>query len=1591
MEARIPKPTAGLIDHLKRVPKEETLSQLEEMLRAAAAQEPEESAALDAAVVSLLGDRRSGDRWLESVTLEELEAIAERALARLNAAGDSPSLDLRRRAWDLLDILRRSRLLCRITEAGATAAWAAHFLALIDASHFTFGQLFAQRVESYGDRPLFRVPGPQSMKIIAWNQAAGRVDLAARGLLALTDGGVGRVAILSENRLESALIDFACLSSGIVDVLIPATASWGDVAYMLGEARAGTVIVSSREQLQKVQQCRNALPNLTTVVAFDADAASRGIVPFEHVLERAAEVPYDVLEARRNGVRIGDLATVMYTSGTTGVPKGICFSNRNMVFKRFARALAMPEIGEQDVFLAYLPLFHTFGRFLELQGAVFWGAGYCFALDPAIETLVRQMQDLQPTIFISVPMKWIQLYDFIRHQVDVESANDATIRAAIRRTVGSRLRWGFSAAGYLDPEIFRFFQRNGVELMSGFGMTEVTGGITMTPPGRYKDDSQGPALPGVEIGLASDNELVVRGPYVAMGYLSASGTESALSEDGWFHTGDLFDMDEEGYVRIIDRKKEIYKNVQGETIAPQKIENLFRDFESVGRIFVVGDNRPYNTALIYPNPEFKDLNFRSLQPSEIREYFRSLVVTANSFLAPYERIVAFSIIDRDFEAEQDELTPKNTFRRKVIEKNFAHVIRLLYQRTTFNVGGAQVVFPNWLFQVLGFTAQGVHVEGCSLALISAGASLEIQRTGEDEVQVGSAIYHGGRSTIDLGLLLSTPKLWLGNEQLVNFVPLDIGLRHSRRRSPADLAWKRRVQAYQPSDGDRESALSMQSKISMDFMDLHVAALLLGAVNAADALLGVRLLETALGTEENPVVDSARCVLARAVDAESAAAVRRSFQLLAIAEQSSRYRDTVASFLDAPVRMLDTETTAVIVEHDLSPDRLEVFIAESEARSMCADSASRTLDTADDLLALLANYGVAHPTQYRTLRAVLTRLALSAPLERTRARAKNLRNRLTEGFRKWLGMPSRIAVDPETGREYRWNDVVAFDDDVDAEARNRLLAAIRSTPLLAEAAFLFSDKATVALADILPGGVWVRLLGEDQAKSVYCVSVKTRMGEQFDLAINMIRQLSESQIDEEIDWLIVCAEQRGSGALVEAFGGFWESHGLWTEEFIPGDTLDRALNRLSRLRQDEERYMTVWPHAAWSGLSRYVDFWNRTGRRLVIADPAPEKLIVPLHDYQTGARLVSITSRQSFVSIVSMLQAFREQFVACVERDHPRLAGIVGWDVILSSVLETLGEQEGCALLREILGAADLHSTEELRTAVEKYLHSVERRGFLPRRLFFAARRFRRWLQINSNATLHAQAAMLHELHATYGLSQLESIYPETRVRAFRETVLSNASQHLADALEDIIQRLRQRQILPTDLSAVVTDLRAQLILTPAENYFLTRLSYPYLRPEDEAELVASAPGTVRQSDMVVTIVDADGDTFQIRHALSPREVGRLHRMFLAAKLSVEFRPEHRFLVAVNERGILMGGLFYELQREARSAHMDKVVVSERYQRKGVAAALLEELFKRLKTSGFQSLTTGFFQPQFFYRLGFVIEGGYAGLVRSLADEKERTA
>ena len=1520
---------------------------------------------------------------LESLPLAELGDLIERCTGRLGP-GDDLDAARRRTAWEVLDLVRRSAVLRRI-DRRETEAWAQRILGLVEASHLTVGPLFRQRARLYGTKTLFELEASGQGSSWTWRRVASRVEFLSRVLLSLDPADdPAPIAFLSENRVEIALLDLACLSSGLVNVMVPANATDSDVGYILRHSKAGTVIVSDQHQLTKVLENRDSLDDLARIVTLDPlPGHGPDVVCLDALASQAEQVPRELPQQRGERVRIDDLATIMYTSGTTGTPKGIQFSHRNIVSKRFARALALPEIGERDVFLCFLPLYHTFGRFLELMGCVFWGATYCFLESTSIEGLSRGMRRFRPTVFISVPKKWMQLHELIAQQADLEQDSDTKIRATTDRVTGGRLRWGLSAAGHLDSDLFRFFQRQDVELMSGFGMTEATGGITMTPPGQYEDGSLGSALPGIELTLADDGELLVRGPYVMTGYLNLEDGESSFGEQGWFHSGDLMERLPNGHLRLIDRKKEIYKNIKGETIAPQRVENLFRDFDSVGRAFLVGDHRDYNTLLVYPNPDFTELDLDSLSSQEVLDHFRSLAVSVNQFLAPYERIVDLAVIPRDLSAERGELTPKGTLRRKVVERNFSDTIRQLYRRTSVHVGDVDVVIPNWLFQLLGLTAQDIRFGTEAIMLPASRTRLTLLGRGNGITQVGSCLYRHPAGSLDLGSLLTTPRLWLGNEELVSFVQLDTVTRQRSIDKRKGIEWMDRPAPYAPADDEQERLESYLDRADLDLLDLDLAARMLASSREVDALLAIRVLEEVLNREAGPLADPARRLLARASLAEAQSVRRRAFQVLVPSEKESRFKDVVRRFLERDRDLFDAETRLAVSEETLSAAKVEAFIELThQACSAKADESDPR--RARGLLRFLAAYGAAHPVSYQRIRAFLERMSLVAAQPDLGAEARHAADDLLEGFRRWLGPTARIAVDSETGREYRWEDVIVFDDSVPRGDRRRLVSALQRTAFLREAVFLFSSGVAIGLSDIVSNGVRIGLLGSLHGKSVYRIVVQTRFHGSFELAANLNHDLPPEQVQQEIHWLVLSGDLGGDRPpLVEEFGGYWPEQDLWSEEFITGETLDRAMRGLAELPDHEERLRRLWPYMAWATLSAYVDFWHRSGRRVEIADPNMTNVIVPAQDFLAGVRIVSLSRRRSHSNPLAMIRAFREEFVAPAERQYPVLGGIVGWPLIFSAVLEVVGEVEGIALLREVVGEAEKSSDDELAEALRRYTADVEERGFIPMRLFFAAERYHRWAKLSADATPQARARTLRELYETYGLRRLTPTYPEIRVRFFRETVFRNCSPALADGLRRIIRSMRDGELPPEELIDAVNELRVETEPDRDDEYFLARLSYPYLRPQDAAGFVRTDFGGRRQSEIVVTLDDRNGRMFRVRHAFNPKEVERLFRLFLAAKLDVRFRMEHQYLVAINERSQIIGGIYYEIEDEGTSAHLEKIVVAERSRGRGIARGLMQELDNRLRSAGVETLTTGFFLPEYFYTYGFRVEKHYAGLVKNL--------
>ena len=421
---------------------------------------------------------------------------------------------------EYLDVFRHNSFLTRIYEEDR---WTQLILDLIQKSNFTFSALFNQRLKKHADKLLFTVMEPGSQKDYTWQQTGELVQNYARLLLALLGSGpeLKSVAFLCKNSLDMALLDLACLTTGIENVMIPANSVQIHIEYILNYTKPKLLIISDVELLNNILPMFAKFDFLESILLLEnGNKHPEGVYTLSQAPELIDGVDPKMIQKYSHQKNLQDRATIMFTSGTTGNPKGIMFSYQNIVFKRFARAMAIPEIGDDDVYLSYLPLYHTFGRWLELTGSVFWCARYVFMENPSAEAMLDNMKRIKPSIFISIPKKWYQLYERIQSEVDIFKDDEGTIRSAVNKLTGGRLHWGLSAAGHLDVEVFEFFQRNGIELMSGFGMTEATGGITMTPPGGYRPNSLGKALPGVELKFLDDGELLIRGPYVMIGYVN---------------------------------------------------------------------------------------------------------------------------------------------------------------------------------------------------------------------------------------------------------------------------------------------------------------------------------------------------------------------------------------------------------------------------------------------------------------------------------------------------------------------------------------------------------------------------------------------------------------------------------------------------------------------------------------------------------------------------------------------------------------------------------------------------------------------------------------------------------------------------------------------------------------------------------------------------------------------------------------------------------------------------------------------------------------------------------------------------------------
>jgi long-subunit acyl-CoA synthetase (AMP-forming)/GNAT superfamily N-acetyltransferase len=1497
-----------------------------------------------------------------------------------------------------LNLFRTTSLLKKIYKE---KKWQKLVNELISASNYNVNILFNQRVSQYKDKTLFKILKGKNINKVSWHDVNNDVLIYARAFYNLIknyDLDNVKISFLLENDPHMPLLDLACLTTGIVNVMIPANSVMEHIEFILNQTESPIIFVHDEKQLLKVKSVKNNLQFLDKVVMLYGNSSEDWVISFNAFIESGAVIRDDQLDDLREKITMDSLATIMYTSGTTGEPKGIMFSQMNIIYKRFCRSMALPAINDKDRFLSYLPLFHTFGRWLEMMGCVFWGAEYCFMEDPSVDTMISNMNLVQPTVFISIPKKWSQLYDSINVEVDIETDEHDIIKATVEKRTGGQLKWGLSAAGYLPPDIFKFFQQYEIELMSGFGMTEATGGITMTPPFDYKENSLGPALPGIEIKLGEDGEILIRGPYVMMGYYGKAYEETFM-DDGWLATGDVMKMDEEGFIQIIDRKKEIYKNIKGETIAPQKIENYFREFENVKQVFLVGDHRAFNTVLIYPNQENGASPLQEMNEKQKQEYFSSLIVTVNKFLAPFERILDFRIIDRPFSLEHGELTPKGTYKRRMIEQNFDDIIETMYEKSyiAIIVNDIEVRVPNWFLREKGSLSRDIisGKDGLEIPKISSSLAIGRIKSEENVFRIGTYNYQIKTTYIDMQPLLTNPLYWIGNKELVEFSGEAIYQWYRRQLAHPQIKYfssNRNIKVKSEWNEDLDKMLTNEE---YSLKGLHISALMLQSKNHSLQMAAAIYSQKVLLDETNYNYQFALEIASRPNLTPSVDTRRELFKAATGKLYISQFTELLTRYISEDSDFINEDIINSIVSLRQGKDLLVVFekliqseINKVEERKSFKDS------PLSSLFNLLHVHSEHHPTNFKRISGFVMRHAVFSSYEPLRQKAESVLNNLQQGLRNWLGRNQTVSVDMETGKEYGWEEVLIFEDGIDLEDRIRMRNALIKTPVLREAIFLFSKGVFLRLDNILPGGVWISHLKTKAYKSIYRVTLQTRFQGAFDVTLHLAHNLPPADIRKEIKWLILPTTTISGERLLPKFGGYWEDYELWTEEFVPRDSVDLFIQKT--VRQNDEIHMKrlqyLWPYFVWNAAAAYLNFWKLSNYQIELAEPQPINISIPTHDYQTGTLLYSVSKRIESESVSGFLKNFYIYFVKQTEEDHPFLKKESIWNYIFSGIIEVEGEQYGLNLLKEFDEELKLSNEfpdkEITQHRLKLFIEQVEKNLYIPQSLFFAIKRFHRWFELNVDAAFTAQAEMLYELYDTYQLFKLENPYPSTRTVFFLETAFIDSDKKFKKSLIEIATKQHSGEVTKDASLKLISGLQTQFNLTEKEKFFLARLNYPYLKPTDSATLLKVSSETEIASNLVVQFTDNDNNPFLIRNPISPKEISRLHQLFFDSNLMVHFRPEHHFLVAISERGFIIGGLFY-LRTSDDSAHMDKIVVSDRYRRKGISEALMSELFNRLKSEHISHVTTGFFRPEYFYKFGFKIERKYSGLVKNLLENEEK--
>jgi long-chain acyl-CoA synthetase len=1490
--------------------------------------------------------------------------------------GDQVSPDTWR---EYLEISGDTVFLQKLADEEQRNRWAATAFQAIDLGNYTLKTLMDARIAQHPEKPLFKDFENEAPIDWSYRYIAERIRTIAAMFHRTSPDPIPRVAILSGNSVDGACCDLACLMHGIFVTPLNVHFDAETLGWIFERLHINIVVTDTDERYRRLRQVRKDTGVFFHIVVLHN---RREFLkdPDQTLEEACAQLSdEDITEAMESapGIRMHETATIMFTSGSTGRPKGVVFDHYALITKRFARAAALPEVGRDETLLCFLPLYHTFGRYLEMLGSIYWGGTYVFVGNPSSETLLARMTQVHPTGLISIPLRWEQIFEECLKRSTV-STDAQTAERAFREVVGAKLRWGLSAAGFLHPRVFRFFQKRSVQLCSGFGMTEATGGITMTPPGGYQKHSVGIPLPGIQMRLSDQQELQISGPYVVR-YLEEEECEADIAtptDKYWLETGDLFEELPDGHLRIVDRIKDIYKNSRGQTIAPLRVEQKFNGVPGIKRTFLVGDGRDYNALLIVPDHDDPMLHEPTVD-GKIETYFRQIIIAANKELAPYERVINISLLERDFDPDLGELTPKGSFNRKTIEQNYIDIIEGLYQNNFVQLtcDHLTVCIPRWFFRDMGILEGDIVVQSGGLFNRNTNQFLRLCHGSESgAVIVGDLEYRITGDTVDLDLFARQPRLWMGNPALLAFCPCKDGwdLPTTNISHQVLLPWRNTIsREIAPCPAPPEDAVLAEINtliITAQFADTQIA---LPAIKALDRYLlldderitgVIRLRLEALARHPE---ESVRCL---------------AYRILLLDEPILDYSHLLPAFVQSGLSFLNETSIQDIARKNIGKQRLEALRQRlySYRTQLSWPATAATRRQFERIFRLLVNYVKHSPEYYAPVRAELASWILHRADENLAATAEKYFDEMAEWFQ------NRLAEDFDGYPLSEWRSKVEIGDEITMSEIEKLEEVLIGTTFLKQAVMLAYDLDAFDLHQVLPGGIWIsRFLPRGQ-HNLYRISINMQAGNHYELLLAIRSDITKQSVLQTRYWMIALAGHPFGAPSVPRFGCCRPDLGALALVYLSELTVWEKIREMSSRHHSD----TIYPRSSElqklyiRALTTFFTGWRNSNFQIVAGAVSLDNVAVPEPDFVEGASTLSLTGWYPYKNPLSLIRPMIQNCYRKTSAHYPWTSKHLKVQWIFDACFEALGLEKATAFLGELqvlLRESSIYNDYgDLSGQLDTYLRDMARRYHPPLLLQNAIDHFEEWTQLNPKAEPAAKAGQAAEVYDHYQLER----YPDiAHYHLYRHTYFVNAEPAILEAFDRLLEAMFQSPLMPA--GRLLELYHVQAVLEDADDRrAFNSLVFPQQGEPHDLDMFVVGDSEDQQVVLQSHINDKQNTEYIVRPPLEPAEVGQIIRMFIREKVPGRLSENDEYVLVIDAHDRIAGGICYRMQ-DRHVAYLDAITITSPLRGQGLATALLEDFCTRMMGQGVHIITAKFLPRNFYMDRGFQVNKRWGGLVRFL--------